>query len=140
MGKDLGATPDGRYAGQPISHGANPNPGFRKDGAATAMSDAIVSVQSRRGNTAPMQMEIEPSIGAEEGGVDIIMALIEDHFEKGGTLINLNVIDASRIREANEDPDLFPDLVVRVTGFSAYFSLLSPDFRKLVVDRVLEGS
>ncbi|MDR1540850.1 MAG: formate acetyltransferase [Clostridiales bacterium] len=138
MGKDLGASPNGRLAGQPISHGANPNPGFRQDGAATAMSSAIASVQSGYGNTAPMQIEIEPSISAEEGGVEIIMALIEDHFEKGGTLINLNVLDAEKIRKANESPELYPDLVVRVTGFSAYFSILSPDFRKLVVDRVLD--
>ena len=137
LGKELGATPNGRKAGAPISHGANPNPGFRQDGAATAMSAAIVSVQSGWGNTAPMQLEIEPSIAAEEGGIDIIMALIEDHFENGGTLINLNILDAEKIKKANDNPELYPDLVVRVTGFSAYFSLLSPEFRQLVVDRVL---
>ena len=38
---------------------------------------------------------------------------------------------------ANENPDLFPDLVVRVTGFTAYFCLLTPEFRKLVVDLIL---
>lgn len=139
MGKSLGATPNGRRAGEPISHGANPNPGFRQDGAATAMSAAIVSVQSGYGNTAPMQIEIEPALSAEKGGVDLIMALIEDHFENGGTLINLNVLDADKIRKAHENPELYPDLVVRVTGFSAYFNILSPEFRQMVVDRVLDG-
>ena len=138
MGKVLGATPNGRHAGEPISHGANPNPGFREDGAATAMSAAIASVQSGYGNTAPMQIELEPTLTAEEGGVELIMALIEDHFENGGTLINLNVLDAEKIRKAHENPDLYPDLVVRVTGFSAYFNILSPEFRQLVVKRVLD--
>ena len=138
MGRSLGATPNGRRAGEPISHGANPLPGFRQDGAATAMSAAIVSVQSGYGNTAPMQIEIEPTLTAEEGGVELIMALIEDHFESGGTLINLNVLDAEKIRKAHENPDLYPDLVVRVTGFSAYFNILSPEFRQLVVNRVLD--
>lgn len=138
MGKTLGATPNGRKAGEPISHGANPNPGFRQDGAATAMSAAIVSVQSGYGNTAPMQIEIEPSLAAENGGIELVTALIEDHFENGGTLINLNVLDAEKIRKAHENPDLYPDLVVRVTGFSAYFNILSPEFREMVVKRVLD--
>ena len=138
MGATLGATPNGRKAGQPISHGANPNPGFRKDGAATAMSAAIASVQPGYGNTAPMQIELEPSVTTEEEGVELVMALIEDHFANGGTLINLNVIDAERVRKAHEDPSLYPDLVVRVTGFSAYFASLSPKFRQLVVDRILD--
>ena len=137
MGKTLVATPNGRFAGAPISHGANPHPGFREDGAATAMSHAIALVQSGWGNTAPMQIELEPSITQEEGGVEIVMALIEDHFNHGGTLINLNVLDAERVLKAHKDPMKYPDLVVRVTGFSAYFASLSPQFRQLVVDRLL---
>lgn len=140
MGAQMGATPNGRRAGEPISHGANPNPGFRQDGAATAVSSAIASVQPGYGNTAPLQIELEPTITAEEGGVDYIMALIEDHFAQGGTLINMNIIDADKLRKAHEDPSLYPDLVVRVTGFSAYFASLSPKFRQLVVDRILDKS
>ena len=140
FGAQVGATPNGRKAGMPISHGANPNPGFRSDGAATAMSCAIASVQPGYGNTAPMQLEMEPSVTAGEGGVEAVMALIEDHFANGGTLINLNVIDAETLRQAHENPDLFPELVVRVTGFSAYFKSLSPQFRQLVVDRILDRS
>lgn len=139
-GAQVGATPNGRKAHKPISHGANPNPGFRRDGAATAMSAAIASVQCGYGNTVPMQLEMEPSVTAEEGGVEAIMALIEDHFKQGGTLINLNVIDAETLRKAHADPSLYPELIVRVTGFSAYFKSLSPQFRQLVVDRILDKS
>ena len=52
---------------------------------------------------------------------------------------NINVLDGQKLLEAHENPDLHPDLVVRVTGFTAYFANLSPDFRQLVVDRFLEG-
>lgn len=137
-GRDARRHPQRPPRGEPISHGANPNPGFRKDGAATAMSAAIASVQPGYGNTAPMQIELEPSVTTEEEGIELVMALIEDHFAQGGTLINLNVIDAERVRAAHEDPSLYPDLVVRVTGFSAYFASLSPKFRQLVVDRILD--
>ncbi len=54
MGKEIGATPNGRRTGEPISHGANPDPGFRRDGAPTAMAVAIAAVQPGYGNTAPI--------------------------------------------------------------------------------------
>ncbi len=137
MGKELGATPNGRRAGEPISHGANPDPGYRKDGAPTAMAVAIARVQSGYGNTAPMQMELDPGITKDEGGVEHVADLIRAHFNLGGTQINLNIMDAEQVLEAHKDPSKYPDLVVRVTGFSAYFASLSPDFRQLVVDRIL---
>ena len=137
MGKDVGATPNGRFVGAPISHGSNPDPGFRKDGAPTAMAVAIASVQSGYGNTAPMQMELDPMVSREEGGVEIIANLIRSHFDLGGTQINLNIMDAAQVLEAHKDPSKFPDLVVRVTGFSAFFASLSPEFRQIVVDRII---
>ncbi|MCJ7549917.1 MAG: formate acetyltransferase, partial [Anaerolineae bacterium] len=125
MGKSVGATPNGRHAGDAISHGANPDPGFRKDGAPTAMAVAIASVQPGFGNTAPMQMELDPGLSQDEGGVENVANLIKTHFDLGGTQVNLNIMDAEKVLEAHEDPSKYPDLVVRVTGFSAYFASLS---------------
>ena len=71
--------------------------------------------------------------------MDIILAFIEGHFKRGGTLININILDGEKLMAANRDPEAYPDLVVRVTGFTAYFASLSPQFRQLVVDRFLEG-
>ena len=138
-GSKVGATPNGRRAGEPISHGANPNPHFRQDGAVTAQSNGIASVQCGYGNTAPLQIEFDPQITMEEGGVDRVLDLIEGHFRQGGTLININVLDGEKLMAAHKDPTLYPDLVVRVTGFTAYFASLSPEFRQLVVDRFLQG-
>lgn len=138
-GSKVGATPNGRRAGEPISHGANPNPHFRQDGAVTAQSNGIASVQCGYGNTAPLQIEFDPQITMEESGVDRVLDLIEGHFRQGGTLININVLDGEKLMAAHKDPTLYPDLVVRVTGFTAYFASLSPEFRQLVVDRFLQG-
>lgn len=69
----------------------------------------------------------------------MIGAIIKTHFNKGGTLINVNVMDKQRVLEAHKDPRSYPDLVVRITGFTAYFSMLTPEFRQLVVDRILEN-
>ena len=138
-GESVGATPNGRRAGEPISHGANPTPHFRQDGAPTAQSNGIASVQCGYGNTAPLQLEFDPHVAADDKGIDIVLNLIETHFKKGGTLVNINVLDGDKLIEAHKNPDLHPDLVVRVTGFTAYFASLSPEFRQLVVDRFLYG-
>jgi len=137
-GSKVGATPNGRRAHEPISHGANPNPRFRTDGAPTAQSNGIASVQCGYGNTAPLQIEFDPHIANDEKGIEVIEQFILGHFSQGGTLININILDGEKLMEANKNPDLYPDLVVRVTGFTAYFASLSPKFRQLVVDRFLE--
>lgn len=137
FGKTVGATANGRLAGAPISHGANPNPGFRKDGALTAIVKAVVDVQPGYGNTAPLQLEIDIGTLSQEKSLDIIGQLLKTHFALGGTLTNINIIDAEKIRDAHENPEKYPDLTVRVTGFSAYFASLSKEFRQLVVDRII---
>ncbi len=137
LGKVCCATPNGRKDGEPINHGANPHPGFRKDGALTAMTNAICSIQCGYGNTCPVQLELDPGMARGEENVQKICDYILTLFRKGGTLLNINIINAEQILAADKNPELFPDLVVRVTGFMAYFCLLTPEFRKLVVDRIL---
>jgi formate C-acetyltransferase len=139
LGRQVGATPDGRRAGEPIAHGANPRPGFRDDGAATAMVKAIAAIQPGYGNTAPIQLELDPCIAQSDNAIDTITRLITTHFTLGGTLFNINIVDAQQVLAAHKDPAQFPDLVVRVTGFTAYFANLSPEFRQLVVDRLVCG-
>lgn len=139
MGKETAATPNGRRAGEPISHGANPDPGFRIDGALTAMASAIAAVQPGWGNSAPMQLEIDPGTMTSTNGIEHITSVISTHFDLGGTQVNVNVIDKERLVAAHDDPTLYPELIVRVTGFSAYFCRLTPEFRQLVIDRVVAG-
>ncbi len=140
LGEAVGATPNGRRAGEPINHGANPSPGFRKDGAVTALANAVISVQPEYGNTAPIQLEFDPCMGCSSESIKKIASLVKTMFKKGATLLNINIIDKNKVLEAHENPELYPELVVRVTGFTAYFSMLSPKFRQLVVDRILEGN
>ena len=137
MGKDVGATPNGRYSQSPISHGPNPDPGFRKDAAPTALALAVASVQPGYGNTAPMQIELDPGLSKSNEDIEKVVALIQTHFELGGTQINMNILNKKAVLEAHKDPSSHPDLVVRVTGFSAYFASLSPEMRQIVVDRII---
>ena len=139
LGHALGATPNGRHAGAEISHSADPDPGFARDGTAapTAKSNAVASVQPGWGNSAPLQLDLDSHLLVEEGGVQAVEALIRGHNALGGTLINLNIVSRQQILDAHADPNAFPDLVVRVTGYSAYFHSLSPEYRQQIVDRFL---
>ena len=138
-GKRLGATPDGRRAGEPLSHGPNPSPGFNqgKGGTPTQMVSAVAAVQPGYGNTAPLQLDLDPSLGRVGEAVEKVEALIRTHFDLGGTLVNINVLDREALLDAQRDPSKYPDLMVRVTGFSAYFASLSDEMRQYVVDRLI---
>lgn len=142
FGKQLGATPNGRHAGDPVSHGPNPDPGFNRGshGTPTQMVKAVASVQPGYGNTAPLQLDMDPGIVKDEEGLNKVSALIKSHFDLGGTMVNINVLNKETILDAYNDPLKYPDLIVRVTGFSAYFASLSPELRKYVVDRIVYDS
>jgi hypothetical protein len=103
----------------------------------TAMAVAIATVHPQWGNSSPMQLELDPGVGKGEEGVQNIMNLIRTHFDLGGTQVNLNIVDKAKILAAHKDPASYPDLIVRVTGFSAYFCRLTPEFRQLVMDRII---
>ena len=83
-----------------------------------------------------MQLEVDPQIANDSAGVDKMCAMIMGILKSGNTLLNINIIDAKKILAAHRDPFKYPDLVVRVTGFTAFFAMLSEKFRELVVDRV----
>ena len=136
LGSTVSATPNGRKAHEAINHGANPNGGFRKDGAVSAMCNSIGMIQPGYGNCAPVQLEFDPGIANDEEGIMKMVEMIRTIMNTGNTLLNINIIDAKKILEAHKDPFKYPDLVVRVTGFTAFFAMLSPEFRQLVVDRV----
>jgi formate C-acetyltransferase len=140
FGKRLRATPNGRRAGEPVSHGPNPEPGCNggDPGTPTQLALAVARVQCGLGNTCPLQLDLDPGLASAEN-LPKVAALLRAHFDLGGTMANVNIIDKATLWDARAHPDKYPDLIVRVTGFSAYFSSLSDELRQYVVDRVVNG-
>lgn len=136
-GENLPATPNGRFDGDPISHSADPDPGFLPGGgtAPTAKANAVAKVTCVTGNSTPLQVDIDSQLAKEMGGLEIIKSYIKTYNDLGGTLMNINVISKDKILEAHQNPEKYPDLVVRVTGYSAFFKSLSEEYRQQVVDR-----
>jgi formate C-acetyltransferase len=98
---------------------------------------AVAAVQSGYGNTAALQIDLDPSLASTQDDIEKVESLLRGHCELGGTQININILSKEEVLEAHKDPAKFPDLIVRVTGFSAYFASLSPELRQFVVDRIL---
>ncbi len=140
LGMKLPATPNGRKSFEPISHSNEPDPGFARglDSFSPSLkATAVARAQPGFGNSAPLHLDIDSDMLAKAGGVDALVALIHAHNRMGGTLINLNCLTADRLRKAHENPDSDPDLVVRVTGYSAFFASLSKEYRQQILDRFL---
>lgn len=141
-GRTLEATPNGRFAGEPISHSSEPDPGFARgvDTFSPALkANAVALTQAGYGNSAPLHLDIDTGLVENGGGVDALVALIHAHEQAGGTLINMNCVSKEKLLAAHEDPASYPDLVVRVTGYSAFFASLSKEYRQQIVDRFLSA-
>lgn len=139
-GKELPATPNGRKTGDPISHSNEPDPGFANGVNSyswTLKANAVAKVQPGFGNSAPLHLDIDKGLIQSAGGVDAILALLHTHNQMGGTLINLNCITKEQLLKAHENPEDYPDLIVRVTGYSAFFASLSKEYRQQIIDRFL---
>ena len=139
-GEALPATPNGRKAGEPISHSNEPDPGFAgglHTFAPSLKANTVARLQPGYGNSSPLHLDVDSSMITKEGGVEALETLIHAHNHMGGTLINLNCLTKERLLKAHADPASDPDLVVRVTGYSAFFSSLSPKYRQQIVDRFL---
>ena len=72
--------------------------------------------------------------------ITIIAPFVSAYTANPADEMKICVLDGEKLKKAHENPELYPDLVVRVTGFTAYFVSLSPKFRQLVVDRFLYGT
>jgi pyruvate-formate lyase len=140
LGMNMKATPNGRKNGEAISHSNEPDPGFARGldtFSPSLKATAVAMAQPGYGNSAPLHLDIDSDMLAHAGGLDALVALIHTHNHMGGTLINLNCLTKEKLLQAHADPDKHPDLVVRVTGYSAFFASLSKEYRQQIIDRFL---
>ena len=135
MGKNVGATPDGRKARQPIGEGgASPYQGRDKSGPTAAMkSVAKVFTHIKHGGV--FNMRFSPQTVNNEAGLQRFISLIRAYNELGGWHVQFNVIDNKALKAAQEQPDDYRNLIVRVAGFSAFFTQLSKEVQDDIILR-----
>ncbi|MDR0857493.1 MAG: hypothetical protein LBN97_00485 [Oscillospiraceae bacterium] len=124
FGQMTGATPDGRSAGVPLADGISPLQQMDTNGPTAVLSSVSQIKQVNYSNGTLLNMKFSPSCVRDEEGVKKLSELISTYFGMGGMEMQINVISAETLRKAQANPEAYRNLVVRVAGFSAYFSEL----------------
>jgi formate C-acetyltransferase len=120
LGRDVGATPDGRLAGQPLSENTSPNPGTSKNGL-TAMFRSLARLPLDRINSGALNVRLQPRLFASEAGLTRLADLLRTYLDLGGLQVQLSFADVEQLRDAQRHPERHRDLMVRITGYSAAF-------------------
>jgi len=132
FGSVTGATPDGRKAGMPLSEGISPVQGADRRGPTAVLKSAAKMDHARTGGTL-LNQKFNPSLLKTEEGLDKFVQLIRTYFRLDGHHIQFNVVDAATLRAAQEHPEQYRSLIVRVAGYSDYFC----DLTKALQDEII---
>ncbi len=119
-GAGVGATPDGRMAKAPISENQSPTIGKDKNGL-TALFNSLSTVPFNRVTGGPLNIKLHPSAVKGDIGLDAFASAVETYMRNGGLQIQVNVVSKEELLDAQQHPEKYSDLCVRVTGYSAYF-------------------
>jgi pyruvate formate-lyase/glycerol dehydratase family glycyl radical enzyme len=139
FGRVIGATPDGRRAGQPLSEGISPVQGADRNGPTGVIKSAAKVDHVRTGGTL-LNQKFTPQILEGEEGITNLAHLVRSYFRLDGHHVQFNVVTAETLREAQKHPESYRDLIVRVAGYSDYFVDLSPDLQDEIIRRTAHDS
>ena len=133
-GNRTAASPDGRLSCMYMNPANNPQGGANKSGP-TAMLNSLAKFDAKYHGGSVQNIKFSPSMFNENRAV--IKSLFKTYFAKGGCHLMVTVVDKGVLEDAVEHPENYPDLIVRVSGFSAVFVDLSPNIQQELLSRVL---
>jgi pyruvate-formate lyase len=129
------ATPDGRKRGTYLSNAIGPVDGSDRQGpTAVTLSVGKLGLETAP-NGASHTISFSPSLLSDEERIGKLMAFLRAYGEKGGTALQINVIDADTLKEAQARPEEYRNLLVRVTGYNAYFVMLGKEIQDEIIAR-----
>ncbi len=134
-GAECGASPDGRLAGEPQSDAASPTYGRDKRGPTRTVKSLTKPDYTKVACGTVVNQKYSPSIFSGEGNIKRLAALIRVYFERGGQEIQINSVSREVLLDAMEHPEKYESLVVRVSGFSAYYTRLNKKVQLDILSR-----
>jgi formate C-acetyltransferase len=139
FGTRVGATPDGRRAGFPISDGTSPSHGADRHGP-TAVCRSLGKMDQVQSGGTLLNQRFLPQVLDGDTGTDKLVALIRTYFRLGGHHIQFNVVGTDTLRDAQAHPDRYRDLLVRVAGYSDYFVDIGRDLQEEIIERTAQST
>ena len=138
-GEPVGATPDGRLAGESLADSAGPYQGRDKNGP-TAMLKSVAAIPHYLApGTLVINARFTKDFFTTGEGRAKMQNLVRTYFDMGGMQLQINVVDQEILKDAMAHPEGYDDLVIRVGGYSEYFNRLSPALKQTVLERTEHG-
>ena len=136
FGKSVGALPNGRKSGAPVNNGVSPSNGSEQSGpTAVINSEAkLPSIWFQKGSIFNMRLSADAL--TSEAGRNRALALVKSHFKNNQFHIQFNVLDNETLIDAQENPVEYRDLMVRIAGYSAFFTPLNRELQNDVIERM----
>jgi formate C-acetyltransferase len=132
----IGATPDGRLDGEPISDGISPSMNVDKKGPTATLNSVGKLPHNRFAGGQLLNQKFTTTALANQSGREKFASLIRTYAgDFKGMQIQVNVVDRSTLLDAQENPDKHSSLLVRVAGYTAYFTRLSRDLQDAIIQR-----
>lgn len=134
FGSMLGALPSGKKAHQSLADGVSPTPGNDQNGPTASLKSVSRLNYQVALNGSSCNQKFNPGF-LSRGGREIVQALLQTYFQLGGMHLQLNCVSRETLLEAQENPEKHPGLLVRLTGYSAYFADLSKELQDEIIRR-----
>jgi formate C-acetyltransferase len=140
FGRMTGALPSGRRRGRPLASGLSPSNGLDRLGPTASLNSAAsLDLLGKARNGCTVNLKLDGSCLRGNEGTRALAGLVRGYFKRGGMQVQTNVLDPGVLAKARDDPQSHPWLVVRVSGYSAYFNDLSPEMKQEIIDRSSHG-
>ena len=138
MGKATEATPDGRRAGDETSKNASPTTGMDRNGVTALIRSATALDMSLSDSGACLDCMLHPSTVQGESGIDILYRVLMTYIDLGGASIHFNIFNSEMLRDAQENPEKYQNLQVRVCGWNVLWNNMSRSEQDAYIKRAEE--